>query len=303
MMQLKQKQEEGQTTKSSRNNDFSAPLFVIILCGILASGTMLYSAYAPNTSSASTQTARQGNQSQQDADAGTLKIVRGEYRAVSQNADAGRIENIRLTAETLNGASAGPGETISFNTIVGNTAADERYQIAPLVSGYDASTGRGGGTNQVASALYVAALYAGLEIVERHPHTVVPDYTTAGLDAMVSYDDIMDLKIRNNTTSSIRITTEATGQTVTVKIFGEPFIKGLSVGTTTELVGYNVSHNYELGVDELYCIIASYRVYFTDGARGNVEELSKDTYLDPRSDGTSLPDDSAGALRNSASRE
>jgi hypothetical protein len=56
--------------------------------------------------------------------------------------------------------------------------------------------------------MYMAAQYAGLEIVERHPHYAVLPYIKPGFDATVWFGDeggwgIMDMKFKNNTDAYI----------------------------------------------------------------------------------------------------
>ena len=79
----------------------------------------------------------------------------------------------------------------------------------------------GGGICQVSTALYIAAVKADLEIVERHPHSVPSDYAPIGLDATIVYGS-RDLRIKNNTDFPITIYAKAVGQTVSVNLLGKP---------------------------------------------------------------------------------
>jgi vancomycin resistance protein YoaR len=68
----------------------------------------------------------------------------------------------------------------------------------------------GGGLCQVSSTLYMAAQYAGLEIVERHPHYAVLPYIKPGFDATVWFGDeygygVQDMKFRNTTDGYILV--------------------------------------------------------------------------------------------------
>jgi hypothetical protein len=56
--------------------------------------------------------------------------------------------------------------------------------------------GVGGGTCQVASTLHAAAYLAGLDVLERAPHSRPSAYITMGLDSTV-VDGQVDLKLRN----------------------------------------------------------------------------------------------------------
>lgn len=107
-----------------------------------------------------------------------------------------RVENIRVSTNELNGVVIEPGETFSFNDYIGDTPLERGYQYAVVINGTTQETGLGGGVCQTSTALYHSALYAGLEIVERHPHTLIMSYSEGGLDAAVDYG-IIDLKIKN----------------------------------------------------------------------------------------------------------
>lgn len=107
-----------------------------------------------------------------------------------------RVENIRVSTGELNGLVIMPGETFSFNDYIGNTPLERGYQVSIVIQGTEEVPGLGGGVCQTSTALYHAALEAGLEIVERHPHTLIMPYSPGGLDAAVEYG-LIDLKIRN----------------------------------------------------------------------------------------------------------
>lgn len=122
----------------------------------------------------------------------------GSYEAISQSDDNERAENLRLAAEAINGYVIEPGATFSFNEVVGDTTAERGYKEAPVLYSSGLGSSDGGGICQVSTALYIAAVKADLEIVERHPHSVPSDYAPIGLDATIVYGS-RDLRIKNNT--------------------------------------------------------------------------------------------------------
>lgn len=99
----------------------------------------------------------------------------GSYEAISQSDDDERAENLRLAAEAINGYVIEPGATFSFNEVVGDTTAERGYKEAPVLYSSGLGSSDGGGICQVSTALYIAAVKADLEIVERHPHSVPSD--------------------------------------------------------------------------------------------------------------------------------
>jgi vancomycin resistance protein YoaR len=109
---------------------------------------------------------------------------------------AGRAVNIRTAAGKLDGTLLHPGETLSFNDVVGPRTLRQGFTYAPEIVGDELETGVGGGTCQVASTLHAAAVFGGLDVVQRSPHGRAPKYIKLGLDATVAYG-LVDLKIKN----------------------------------------------------------------------------------------------------------
>jgi vancomycin resistance protein YoaR len=108
----------------------------------------------------------------------------------------GRSKNVELAASKLNGLVIRPGATVGFNERVGPRTRDAGFHEAPEIVGDELTVGIGGGTCQVSGTLHGAAIYGGLEIVQRKSHTRPSDYTQLGLDATVHYPAV-DLKIKN----------------------------------------------------------------------------------------------------------
>jgi vancomycin resistance protein YoaR len=108
----------------------------------------------------------------------------------------GRSANVILAAQLLDGQVIRGGQEVSFNDRVGARTLERGFQLAPEIVGDELTIGVGGGTCQVSSTLHAAALYGGLDIVQRKSHSRPSSYTRLGLDATVAYPRI-DLKIRN----------------------------------------------------------------------------------------------------------
>lgn len=204
------------------------------------------------------------------------QALRGSYTAHSQGVDEARLENIRLACESLDGTVIAPGESLSMNEALGNTIEDERYRFAPIVEDGRLVDGRGGGICQVSTALYVAALKADLEIVERHPHTLATDYAPLGLDATLSYGTL-DLVVRNGTDGPVTVRARAEGQTCSVEIWGEPLPSGLAL----EPVSAVTDRGAEEGPDGTWAATyatESYLVVYRDGVAVEKRALSADVY-------------------------
>jgi vancomycin resistance protein YoaR len=107
-----------------------------------------------------------------------------------------RTYNLRLAAEKLDGTVLLPGETFDFNDVVGPRDEANGYKVAKVIAEGELVDGIGGGTCQISGTLHGASFFAGLDIVERYPHTRPSSYIKMGLDATVVYPTI-NFRIRN----------------------------------------------------------------------------------------------------------
>jgi vancomycin resistance protein YoaR len=103
---------------------------------------------------------------------------------------AARSFNLRVAASKLDGHVLLPGETFDFNEVVGPRDEANGYKVATVIAEGELVDGIGGGTCQISGTLHGAAFFAGLEIVERYPHTRPSSYIKLGLDATVVYPTI-----------------------------------------------------------------------------------------------------------------
>lgn len=140
------------------------------------------------------------------------------YATTIKDKEAGRLTNISITCSTINNTIIKPGETFSFNNIVGKPTLERGYQEASVIIDHKTERGIGGGNCQVSSTLYNAALnIPKLTIIERHEHGKDVTYVPEGKDAAVSFGSL-DLKFRNDTENNIRIDATSDNQTITVKL-------------------------------------------------------------------------------------
>ena len=107
-----------------------------------------------------------------------------------------RTYNLWLAASKLDGHVLLPGDVFDFNEVVGPRDEANGYKVATVIAQGELVDGLGGGTCQIAGTLHGAAIFSGLEIVERRPHSRPSSYIKMGLDATVVYPTIT-LKLRN----------------------------------------------------------------------------------------------------------
>lgn len=115
-----------------------------------------------------------------------------------------RSNNIKLATQKINGTILMPGETFSYNKVVGARTIKAGYKEATVYMGGKVVNGIGGGICQVSTTLYNATLLANLEIVSRRNHYFITSYVSASRDATVSYGSI-DFQFKNTRSYPIKI--------------------------------------------------------------------------------------------------
>lgn len=132
-------------------------------------------------------------------DARKLKIVEriSRFQTFYPHADYRNV-NLGRAAEIIDGTLLKPGETFSLNGLVG-----ERTKANGFTEGYIISDGilrkdLGGGVSQMATTVFNAMFFAGLQDVEHKPHSFYIDRYPVGREATVAWPSV-DLRFRNNT--------------------------------------------------------------------------------------------------------
>jgi len=139
---------------------------------------------------------------------------------IELTSDEDEIQNVRLAAEAVDGLILAPYETFSFNEVVGRRSEEKGYRPGLMFAQGQVVTGIGGGVCIVSTALYNAALRAGLKILERSPHSGWVRYAEPGFDAAVAAGSL-DLKFKNDSDSPILIQAILDGKTLKVKFYGK----------------------------------------------------------------------------------
>ena len=111
----------------------------------------------------------------------------GSFSTTYNISNKNRVTNLELASEKINGTIILPGETFSYNKVVGERTIAKGYKEAAIYSGGKVIDGIGGGICQLSSTLYNAVIYANLEVTQRSNHRFLTSYVTAGRDATVSY--------------------------------------------------------------------------------------------------------------------
>ncbi|NLZ28576.1 MAG: hypothetical protein GX887_06380, partial [Firmicutes bacterium] len=160
-----------------------------------------------------------------------------EYKTSLDEIHANAVNNISIALDSMNGAIIKPGETFSFNQIVGPVTSDRGYRETQIMENYaETIVGIGGGLNQLATTVYQSSLLAGLEIIERHPHGGQVSYISLGLGATVNYSS-RDLVIKNTYKHPILLVVSVENDALSAKYYGAP---GPESAYTVKIVGHIV---------------------------------------------------------------
>lgn len=142
-----------------------------------------------------------------------------EYSTSISPAKTGRRANIELALNKLDYTYVPPGETFSFNKVVGPRTRKAGFKDAPVIERGQLVMGIGGGICQVATTIYNAAMIAGMPIVDRSVHSNYISHYPAGRDATV-VDGVVDFKFKNDTDGTLVIRTQAISTAVIFRIYG-----------------------------------------------------------------------------------
>ena len=178
------------------------------------------------------------------------------------SADEAMLQNARQAAQMLAGVRIEPGKTLSFNRVVGSRTEEAGYVEAQEPAYGTGISGVGGGVCQVSTALYRAALLAGLGIEERHAAVRPMDGCGMGQEAAVSGQGL-DLVVRNDTAYPVFVTARV-------------YVDGDSAFCEVQLIGEALGVRYALESQTLDTQTIDEPVYVRD------RESRYATYTDER---------------------
>jgi vancomycin resistance protein YoaR len=141
-----------------------------------------------------------------------------------------RVVNIKRAAKLLDGRITEAGGTFSMNRALGERTLARGFVPAPSIYAGRYVDSVGGGISQVATTLYNAAFFAGLELVAHAPHSYYIDRYPVGREATISWGG-PDLIFGNNWDAALLMKVEATDTSVTVRFYSS--LLGRRIETTT----------------------------------------------------------------------
>ena len=122
-----------------------------------------------------------------------------------------KVTNLTLAASRMDGLVIAPGETFSFNRVVGNCTKRKGYLDGMKLSNGSADAGVGGGICQLANLVHWMVLHSRLTVVERSEHSfdAFPDRGRVvpwGVGCSIVYNYV-DLVVRNDTEHTFQLRT------------------------------------------------------------------------------------------------
>ena len=149
-----------------------------------------------------------------------INTLLGQGESNFSGSSSARIHNVKVGMAKFNGLLIKPGEGFSFNNLLGEVDEKMGYQSELVIKGGKLVREYGGGICQVSTTLFRSAIYAGLPILERRPHSFpVRYYNPQGFDSTI-YPGVTDLKFVNDTPNYILIQNKIIGTNLVFEIYG-----------------------------------------------------------------------------------
>lgn len=203
----------------------------------------------------------------------------------------GREKNMKIAVATIDGTLLMPGETFSYNELIGDTTPEKGYEKANTYVAREIVPDYGGGICQVSTTLYRAVMRANIRSTERSNHSMIVSYSEPGLDATVA-NNYIDYKFINTYDFPIYIESFLSDFNVYVNIYGNKEKLG---NKTYELVNeihekyettvkYEEDNTLEKGKENVVINgmpgykVSSYLVTYQDGIEVSREHISTDSY-------------------------
>lgn len=181
--------------------------------------------------------------------------------------NANRTTNLILASNKINGKVLLPGETFSFNQVVGERTIAAGYKNAAIFVNGQVEDGLAGGICQVSSTLYDAVVGANLKVTKRQNHSMLTSYLAGGKDATVVWGRY-DFQFVNNREYPIKIGMSVQGGVITATIDGI---------RSNEEYEITIESRY-VGMSGAYKVYNAYKVYRQNGVEVKREFLSRDLY-------------------------
>jgi vancomycin resistance protein YoaR len=213
---------------------------------------------------------------------GVTELV-ADYTTFYPSSFAPRLTNIHRAADLMDGTLVMPGKVVSLNKTVGERTAERGFAAGYIISNGRLEVDYGGGVSQLATTFFNAAYFAGLEIVEHHPHSFYISRYPEGRESTVAWG-FKDVRVRNDSEHGVFITTSHTSSSVTVRVWGTKRYRIESVkGPRYDIKPYTVVYDPRpVGTSQGDCVaqqgvsgfrVVVTRIFYEGGQRVRSEEF------------------------------
>lgn len=220
-----------------------------------------------------------------------IQDVLGESSTNFGSSSHERATNVKNGCSKINGTILYPGDEFSVYETVSPFTQENGYELAGSYANGTTVESFGGGICQVSTTLYLAAIRAELEIVQRYNHSMAVAYVKPSMDAAIA-GTYKDFRFRNNYDAPIYIQGYCDGGVLYFNIYGEEtrpanrevFFESETLETVEPEVKINLSSSQSLGyinVDQSAHTgykAQLWKIVKVDGVEESREIFNKSTY-------------------------
>ena len=188
-----------------------------------------------------------------------------------------RVNNINLAVDKINGTVLLPGETFSYNEVVGQRTIANGFQEAGAYSNGEVVQEVGGGICQVSSTLYCASLYSRMTIVTTSDDELELDQIGRQLAKLVDVRDIKVLKSGQSVNRElilVKVKTSKEQRRDLIELANIFRAKIVDVGTNSTIVELTGTENK---LNAFLRLLDDYEIL--ELARTGITGLSRDSFL------------------------
>lgn len=218
---------------------------------------------------------------------GTDKLV-SAFRITLPNPLWDERQNVANAAHLLAGTIIAPGETVSVIHLTGPYTRDRGYGDGPGYSNGRLVPVAAGGVCKIGTAVYNTAIYGGLTVVERHPHSMIVPYVQPGRDAAIA-TGFKDVRVRNDYEHPMLLWADMKDTTLFIALYGQaeaPRVQWHHEEVSRQTAPLNRTPNHDLPAGEERIVFTGYdgmtvRTWLTIERPNQPPErleLSTDTY-------------------------
>ncbi|QAA32795.1 VanW family protein [Clostridium manihotivorum] len=156
-----------------------------------------------------------------------------------KSSNENRSTNISVASHAIDGRLLMPGDSFSFNDVVGERSAERGYKMAKVILNGKFVEDLGGGVCQVSTTLYNAVLRANIPSVQRTRHSLPSTYVGLGMDATVAYG-LLDYKFKNTLSYPIYIESMIKDKNITFNVYANSSLSSKKYDIVNEVEGDKV---------------------------------------------------------------